>query len=78
MARYFMHVRDGADQLIDPDGIEMPAAAVPGYTLASARDCMANDIHAGRLDLTIRIDVHDAGGNLVHSLPFGEAVEIVS
>ncbi|HEX8579585.1 MAG TPA: hypothetical protein VIA98_14290 [Allosphingosinicella sp.] len=77
MPRFFMHLRDGTDEVLDPDGVEMPAEAVSGYTLATARDCMANDIRTGTVSLKHRIDVHDEGGQLVHSLAFTDAVLFV-
>jgi hypothetical protein len=44
---------------------------------SSPRDCMAGDIKDGLLDLRYRIDVHEDAGELVHSLPFPQAVEVV-
>ena len=77
MPRYFMHLIDGADITLDPEGLEMPAEAIAGAALIQARDCMAADVKSGRLDFSYRIDVHDESGSLVHSLPFQEALEIV-
>ena len=78
MPRYFLHLRDHVDVILDPDGVEMPADAIPGVTLVAARDCMAGDVKTGRLDLRSRIEVHDEGGQLVHSLTFPDALEIVA
>jgi hypothetical protein len=69
-----MHLRDGTDEVLDPDGVTMPADAVPGYALATARDCMSHDLRSGTVSLKYRLDVHDEAGELVHSLPFTEAV----
>ena len=77
MPRYFMHLRDGADEVLDPEGTEMSADAIAGAALHAARDCMAGDVRAGQLDLRYRIDVHDENGAIVHSLAFSDAVEIV-
>ncbi len=77
MPRYFLHLRDHTDEVLDPEGVELPADAIIGATLLQARDCMAGDVHNGRLDLRYRIDVHDDSGELVHSLPFPDALEIV-
>ena len=76
MPRYFMHLRDGVDELIDPEGIEMPQEAVVGQALRAARDCIAADVHRGKIELHHRIDVHDELGEKVHSLTFKDAVEI--
>jgi len=76
MPRYFMHLRDGTDVVLDPEGVEMPAEAVVGAALFAARDCIAGDVRDGKIDLHCRIDVHDERGKLVHSLPFADAVEL--
>lgn len=78
MARYFLHLRDGADEILDPEGVELPESAIVGTVLASARDCIAGDAHRGEIDLRYRIDVHDESGKLVHSLPFAKAVTITT
>jgi hypothetical protein len=78
MERYFLHLRDGTDEVLDPDGVLLALEAIGETALRSARDCMAGDVKDGRLDLRYRIDVHDEAGDLVHSLPFAAAVEIIS
>lgn len=77
MPRYFMHLMDDTEVMLDPDGIEMAADAVERAALTAARDCMAGDVRDGRLDLRFRIDVHDESGKLVHRLPFADAVELL-
>ena len=77
MPLYFMHLRDGTDEVLDPDGIEMPPEAVEGAALLAARDCIASDARSGRIELKYWIDVHDAQDEIVHTLSFADAVEIV-
>ncbi|MFL6724620.1 MAG: DUF6894 family protein [Sphingomicrobium sp.] len=77
MPRYFMHLIDGTDVLLDPDGVEMAIEAVTGTALVQARDCMAGDVRDGCLDLGYHIAVHDEGGAVVHSLAFKDALQIV-
>jgi hypothetical protein len=77
MARYFMHLIDGTDVSLDPDGLELTSDAVPGAALMAPRDCMAGDVQNGILDFRYRIDVHDEAGELVHSLSFRDALKIV-
>jgi hypothetical protein len=77
MPKYFFHLRDSIDEVLDPDGVEMPAEAVAGVALLQARDCMAADVKSGRLDLHYRIDVHDEAGEIVYSLPFEKALVVV-
>jgi hypothetical protein len=76
MPRYFFHLRDGADVLLDPEGVEMPADAIVGAALLQARDCIAGDVRHGRIDLHSRIDVHAEDGELVHSLAFVDALQL--
>jgi len=77
MPQYFFHLRDSTDEVLDPDGMQMPAEAVAGAALMQARDCMAGDVRSGLLDFRYRIDVHDEAGKVVHSLPFEHALEVV-
>lgn len=72
-----MHLIDGVDILLDPDGIDCPFDKVPEKTLASARGCMAGDVEDGRVDLRYRIDVHDENEQIVHSLAFADALEVI-
>lgn len=78
MPRYFLHLKDSIEVVLDPEGVEMRVEAIPGVALAAARDCMSGDVKAGRLDLRYRIDVHDEDGERVHSLSFADALEIVT
>ena len=78
MPRYFLHLRDGSDELLDPEGLILPEEAVEGAALLAARDCMAADVRQGRLDLKYRIDVHAESGEIVLTLPFADALEIAS
>lgn len=77
MTKFFFHLNDGHDRLLDPDGLLMPIEAVPGAALHQARDCIAGDVQIGRLDLHYRIEVHNEAGEIIHSLDFRDAVENV-
>lgn len=78
MARYFMHLRDGTEQILDPEGLEFPTIeALRKAVLASARDLMTGDVREGVIDLRFRIDVEDESGDLVYTLPFKHAVNII-
>jgi len=76
MPRFFLHLKDSKDEILDPEGVEMPADAVPGVALRAARDCIAGDVRSGRIDLHFRIEVFSDSGELVYTLPFTDAVEI--
>jgi hypothetical protein len=78
MARYFFHLRDGQDVLLDPDGIDLPdPVTIVAKALAAARSILSADALEGRLQLDLRIDVEDEGGSLVHRLAFADAIAIV-
>jgi hypothetical protein len=76
MPRYFMHLRNPSDEILDPDGVTVPPEAVVGMALFAARDCMAHDLRSGRLDLDYWIDVENELGEIVHTLRFADAVKI--
>jgi len=77
MPLYYLHLRDGVSELLDPDGVLMPEDAIPGVALRAARDCIAGDVMNGRVELKYHIDVEDEHGKIVHSVAFPDAVEIV-
>jgi hypothetical protein len=67
-----------ADQGIGtcPDGVRLSKEAVADAALLAARDCMANDLRSGWLDLKYRIDVQNENGGIVYTMQFADAVEI--
>lgn len=77
MSLYFFHLRDGTDVLLDPEGAEMSADEVAAKALWQARDCIAGDARAGRINLRYHIDVNDESGAMVHSIAFADAVKFV-
>ncbi|MDY6922527.1 MAG: hypothetical protein SWI22_01040 [Pseudomonadota bacterium] len=77
MPRYFIHLVDGEDLTLDPDGVELGLEAIGPYTLLNARDCIAGDVRNGLVDLRYRLEVHDEHGVVVHRLSFADAVKVV-
>ena len=78
MARYFLHLRDGTEQILDPEGLEFPSVdAVRKATLIAARDLMTGDIRTGVIDFRFRIDVEDEAGEIIYTLPFKHAINII-
>ena len=78
MARYYMHLRDGTEQILDPEGLEFPSVeSLRRAVLIAARDLMTGDIRDGVLDFRFRIDAEDESGVIVYSLPFKHAVNII-
>ena len=78
MPLYFMHLRDGTDQLLDPEGKDFATLdELRTAVLFNARDVMAADIRNGVVDFRFRIDVEDEEGTLVYTLPFENAFTII-
>src|SRR5690348_3094681 len=68
MARYFMHLRDSIDELLDPEGREFASMeALREAVLFSARDVIAGDIRNGVIDYRYRIDAEDEHGTIVYT-----------
>jgi hypothetical protein len=78
MARYYFHLRDSSDELLDPEGTEhADLDAVRKAVLLTARDMIAGDVRDGIIDFRYRIDAEDEAGALVYSLPFRHAFTII-
>ena len=77
MARYFFHLCDGREVIIDPEGKDLPDPSLVGAdALREARAMIAQDALAGRINLNQYIEVRDERGKLVHQLSFRDAVTI--
>jgi len=73
-----MHLRDSVDELLDPEGVDLPdLEAVRTAVLLAARDMLAGDIRQGLIDLRYRIDAENEEGGLVYSLPLQHAFTVV-
>lgn len=78
MARYFLNLRDGTQELLDPEGVEYASLEIMRKAvLRTARDLMSSDIEQGTIDLRFRIDAEDRHGRIVYTLPFKHAVNII-
>ena len=76
--RYYFHLHDRSGPVPDPDPRELSGLeVVREQALKGARSIICEDVRYGRVDLTGRIDVYDGAGELVLSLPFADAVELV-
>jgi hypothetical protein len=76
--RYFMQLRDGTEQMLDPEGLEYADLdELRKRVLIAARDMLSEDIRGGVIDLRFRIDAEDRGGAIVYTLGFAEAVNII-
>ena len=78
MARYFLHLRDGTGETLDPEGQEYASLEIlRTAVLKNARDVMSGALQTGIIDLRFRIDAEDARGMQVYTLPFKHAVNII-
>ena len=78
MSRYFLHLRDHVEEMLDPEGVELPSLeAVKKAVLEAARDVMSGDLRNGLLDLRYRIDVENDQGAIIFTLPFEHAVKVI-
>lgn len=78
MPRYFMHLRDGTDELLDSEGVELDGLeAVRQNVMTAARDVLAGDLRNGVVDLRYRIDAENEGGVIVYTLAFKHAFSII-
>ncbi len=77
MSHYYFHLHDGAELLVDHEGVDLPDVdAVIRSTLDQARSILASDVLAGELELHLSIEVTDEAGIVVHALQFQDAVTI--
>ena len=77
MSKYFFHLLDDFEVLIDPEGREVEDGQVGAAALEEARAMIAADARSGRIDLRQSIEVRDSAGKVVHRIDFVDAVEIV-
>jgi hypothetical protein len=78
MARYFYHLANGTEVVLDPHGIEQASfATMQNSVLLAVRDLIKADVDRGLIDLRLRIDAADDAGVIVHSLCFKDAVSII-
>lgn len=77
MPRYFFHLSDGVNHLIDPDGREISdPALIPHFALKEARAIISQDALNGAIHLGQFIEVRDESNEAVHRLLFRDAVTI--
>ncbi len=75
MSRYFFHIRQGVQTIIDDEGIECESLdAVRDEALQSAREIMSNDFRSGPAGVDRIFVIKDSKGDIVHELPFQAAI----
>lgn len=77
MPRYFFNLAECGTLVPDVEGKDLPGEeAVLHQAIVEARGLMSAEILGGTLCLGCRIDVTDATGDTILSLPFKQAVEV--
>jgi hypothetical protein len=77
MARFYLHVINGAGRAPDEEGAELPdAQAAEKRAVEGIRSILADEAKAGWLDLDGRIEIADEHGAIVRIVSFEEALEI--
>lgn len=77
MPTYYLHLRDGHDDLLDEEGHVFPTVGdLTRGVLRTARDIIAADVLKGVVNFAQRIDAEDSDGAVVHSLEFRDAVTV--
>ena len=77
VSRYFLHLRDGTNEILDPEGLEfLDLDALRAGVLKNVRDVMSGDIRLGVIDFRYRVEAEDEAGTVVHTLHFKDAAEI--
>ena len=61
----------------DEEGQDLPdLGEVHASALAGIRSLLASEVDEGSLDLNGRLEITDAAGNPVRTVPFAEAVQV--
>lgn len=75
MARYFFHLREPGAHVRDDEGAELADhAAARAYALESVRDIISMEVRRGVIPLSHAIEIADAAGNVVETIPYADAV----
>lgn len=77
MARFFFHLHERGKFIQDDEGVERSdTASIYAEALRAAREVMCAEVAEGRLSLDCHIEVRDAAGETVMTVPFKDAVAI--
>ena len=78
MPRFHLHIRCEGELIADEEGVEYPDHATAVLqAIRGARCIMAGEVTAGKLHLDQAIEIHDAVGRRLTTVPFTEALEVV-
>jgi hypothetical protein len=79
MPRFYLHIRTGDGVIEDEEGVDFPDHATAiAEAVRGARCLMTGEVTEGTLCLDQSIEVHDAAGQHLTSVPFTEALTLVT
>jgi hypothetical protein len=79
MSRFFFHLINATGYLRDEEGEDFPNTdAARDNALAAIRSILSEECKEGRIDLRGRIEVSRASGEIVHAVPFSDAIEVLT
>ena len=79
MPRFFLHVRTPYGLIEDEEGVEYPDYdKAMDEAVRGARCLMIGEVAEGSLCLHQAIEIHDAGGRHLKTVPFTEAVRLAA
>jgi len=77
MAQYFLHIHNAHGDAEDDEGLQASSLAVARETaIKGIRDLLSAEAVNGGINFAGRIDIADAGGAVLISVPFKEAVSV--
>lgn len=77
MPRYYFHVREAGERILDEEGTDLPDLNAAGsYAVHCAGDILRGTVRSGELPLSHAFEITDADGELLLVLPFREAVNL--
>jgi hypothetical protein len=79
MPRFHLHIRTPGGLIEDEEGLEFPDhAAATVEAVSGARSLMSGEVAGGTICFDQSIEIHDAAGRLLSTVPFSDAVRLVS
>jgi hypothetical protein len=79
MPRFHLHIRTPDGFIEDEEGLEFPDhAAAMVEAVSGARSLMSGEVAAGTICFDQSIEIHDAAGRHLSTVPFSDAVRLVA
>ena len=79
MPRFYLHVCDGAAFSDDEEGMELhDAEAARRAAIVGLRDVMSAELKDGQINMAAFVEIEDENHQLVMTVPFLDAVEVLT